>query len=427
MDRLTVFQGYNQYREAVGSALVAAEEDFVYIGYLLRRAKEDPVILAGSPYDSYTEFAKAEFGLEESMVSRFININEKYADGIELLPQYKGFGVSKLGEMLSLPGAVADQLTPDVTREEIREIKADIREEKQTTDVERYIDRMQLKEEDGSVLYRFFEDYFKDHKDAFTDCKGFEEDLDNKDLVSDALFPNGDGIIRAHIKGEGNAMIKSRGTDEDLTVTFFADNHRETITWDELMDGVYPVGEKSQHWFTEEGWQEIYGAKPKNAPAQESNEHLSTAPKTEEQPEPIAEEIPKPDNNVLDKSEIAQSSNDDERIDDGDTPIEEKNALKTHENASDVTENEKETHEEAFEEHIDDAAAVDPVPFPETEETETIEVEDSPETKARKCIEIIEEMLSNLKMGAETYESNWERIEESAAQIVDIAKKEAGA
>lgn len=295
MERLTVFQGYNAYRDAVGAALVQAEEDFVYIGFLLRQAKEDPVILAGSPYDTYQDFAKGEFNLEESTVSRLININERYADGVELLPQYKGFGQSKLGEMLTLPSTVADQFTPDMTREDIREIKAEIREEKETTDVERYIDRVQLKEEDGSVLQRFFEDFFKDHKEAFTECKGFEEDLDNRELISDALFPNGEGIIRAHVKGEGNAMIKSRGTDEDLTITFFADNHKETITWDEMMDGIYPVGEKSEHWFTEKGWKEIYEPqKEEIAPAQE--EKLTTAPIAEDnQPDPVPKAEGKPE------------------------------------------------------------------------------------------------------------------------------------
>lgn len=394
MDRLTVFQGYNQYRETVGMALVAAEEDFVYIGYLLRRAKEDPVILAGSPYDNYTDFAKAEFGLEESMVSRFININEKYADGTELLPQYKGFGVSKLGEMLSLPGAVADQLTPEVTREEIREIKADIREEKQTTDVERYIDRMQLKEEDGSVLYRFFEDYFKEHKDAFTDCKGFEEDLDNREMVSDALFPNGDGIIRAHIKGEGNAMIKSRGTDEDLTITFFADNHRETITWDELMDGVYPVGEKSQHWFTEEGWQEIYGAKSKNAPAQDSNEHLSTAPRSEEQPEPVPEpKKEKSEENLTQKDENVQKSTETH-----------KNAAETHENTTESKEN---AASEPLEGEVEEIPDVPDLPNPAI-------------SNVRRVIAHIEEELKKIEDGEETT-AGWQTISEKAFTIKHMA------
>ena len=282
MGRLTAFQGYTEYRDAVAKALVSAEEDFVYIGYLLRRAKENPVIMAGSPYENYKDFAKGEFNLDESMVSRFIGINEKYADGAELLPQYRGFGVSKLGEMLSLPPMIAEQLTPDTTREEIRGIKADIKENEKVTPIERYAERAQLSDEDGNEIYRFFVDYFKTHKDEWLQLRGWLDDLNNAETVSDVLFPNGEGIIRANIKGEGSCMIKSRGTDEDLTITYFADGRKEMITWNDLMDAIYDAGSReSDNEFTEELWESLYGKKI--APAQkatptEENSHLTTAP-----------------------------------------------------------------------------------------------------------------------------------------------------
>ena len=78
------YESYEEYKEQLDKALGAAVENFVVIGYLLRTAKEDPTILAGSGYSSIKEMAKEEYGLDESQVSRFISINERYGDGPEL-------------------------------------------------------------------------------------------------------------------------------------------------------------------------------------------------------------------------------------------------------------------------------------------------------------------------------------------------------
>ena len=322
MEIITVFNSYDSYRDAVKGALSAAAEDFVYIGYLLRQAKENPSILEGSSYGSYKDFAKQEFNLDESMVSRFININERYADGPSLLPQYQGYGMSKLGEMLSLPPVIAEQLTPDTTREEIRSIKAEIRENDRVTPIERYAERAQLSDDDGNETYRFFVDYFKTHKDEWLQLRSWLDDLDNAEMVSDVLFPNGEGIIRANIKGEGSCMIKSRGTDEDLTITYFADGRKETITWDYFMDAIYAAGDREPcKEFTEESWESLYGKK--NAPAQEEKP-LTTAPETEEKPDRI--EKPKPKAEVVPKStptKNIESSEEDTEPDKAAEPIEE--------------------------------------------------------------------------------------------------------
>lgn len=311
MEIITVFNSYDSYRDAVKGALSAAAEDFVYIGYLLRQAKENPSILEGSSYGSYKDFAKQEFNLDESMVSRFININERYADGPNLLPQYQGYGMSKLGEMLSLPPVIAEQLTPDTTREEIRSIKAEIRENDKVTPIERYAERTQLSDDDGNETYRFFVDYFKTHKDEWLQLRSWLDDLDNAEMVSDVLFPNGEGIIRANIKGEGSCMIKSRGTDEDLTITYFADGRKEMITWDYFMDAIYAAGDREPcKEFTEESWESLYGKK--NAPAQKTEEKTEKPKATVQKPiesvQKTAKSVPEPKETVSEEPKTEEIS-----------------------------------------------------------------------------------------------------------------------
>ena len=78
---------------------------FVKIGYTLRKI-EDGKFYERDGYSSIAEFAKKEYGLSPSTVSRFMAINKRYSvDGYseKLRPEFDGLGSSKLTEMLALP------------------------------------------------------------------------------------------------------------------------------------------------------------------------------------------------------------------------------------------------------------------------------------------------------------------------------------
>ena len=67
------------------------------IGYLLKVAR-DTNILAESGYATVTDFAKAEYGIDKTQVSRFISINDRFSeDGYSdhLLTSYKGIWIRK--------------------------------------------------------------------------------------------------------------------------------------------------------------------------------------------------------------------------------------------------------------------------------------------------------------------------------------------
>lgn len=94
------------------------EEGFVQIGYYLKIAR-DTHVLQESGYKSVTDFAAAEYGLDKSAVSRFIAINDRFAeDGYSdrLKDQYRGMGRAKLSVMLLLPEEITEELTPDYSK-----------------------------------------------------------------------------------------------------------------------------------------------------------------------------------------------------------------------------------------------------------------------------------------------------------------------
>lgn len=146
MNDIVYTKSYEDYKAEVGSELSKASESFVKIGYLLKVAR-DTEVLNGTEYEgNYLKFAENEFGLEKTQVSRFIRINDKFSiDGnsTELLEQYKGFGTRKLGVMLLIPDSINEELSPDMTVEEIEEIKEEIKEENKISPLEAYAEQIE--------------------------------------------------------------------------------------------------------------------------------------------------------------------------------------------------------------------------------------------------------------------------------------------
>lgn len=114
-------------KEGISSArdkINGLKKDFVKIGYLLRKI-DDNELYRQDGYKSIAEFAKAECSLSPSDTTRFIQINKKYSIGgnsEELRPEFLEYGQSKLAAMLALPDADLNMITPQTSREDIREL-----------------------------------------------------------------------------------------------------------------------------------------------------------------------------------------------------------------------------------------------------------------------------------------------------------------
>lgn len=114
-----------EMKKKLRAELLGVKQSFVRIGYALRKI-EDGKLYEQDGYKSIAEFAKAEYGLEPSTTSRFININREFSvDGYSehLRPEFEDLGRSQLEEMLKLPEPDREMIRPEASREDIRELK----------------------------------------------------------------------------------------------------------------------------------------------------------------------------------------------------------------------------------------------------------------------------------------------------------------
>ncbi len=112
-----------QWKEDIRQKLEETANNFVYIGYRLKQIRDSGMY--GGAADIF-DFARQEYGLSKSTVSRFIAINERYSEGgnsLELREEFRGFSSSKLSEMLTLSDSEIQLLTERSTVREIRELK----------------------------------------------------------------------------------------------------------------------------------------------------------------------------------------------------------------------------------------------------------------------------------------------------------------
>ncbi len=116
---------YKTIKNIIKGKLNSVAESFVSIGYRLKQVRDGELFKEDGYKDIY-EFAKEEYNLSLSNVSRFMAINDKFSENGNspfLIPEYAGYGSSKLSEMLNLDEEELKLVTEKATVKEIREIK----------------------------------------------------------------------------------------------------------------------------------------------------------------------------------------------------------------------------------------------------------------------------------------------------------------
>ena len=223
---------------------------FVRIGFLLKTAR-DTDILSGTSYKDVMDYATSEFGLTKDVVSRYIHICEKYSQGgnsDKLLSEYAEFGYSKLAEMLTLPDSIAEEITPETTRQEIQEIKKEYREEQAVTPLERMAEEplsvpslVKEKAQEigldvaaqtmlGKALYLIG----KERKQLFEDlCEAIGKE-DERKRVREAMAPNEQALYTVRIPQTGKVLVSVK--DESVTITSMRSGEKETHSIDEVAD-----------------------------------------------------------------------------------------------------------------------------------------------------------------------------------------------
>lgn len=116
-------------------------EGFIAVGYYLKKTRDDE-LYRQKGYKNIFEYAQDTFGISRFTATRFMEVNDRYSIGgysPQIEDRYRGYGSSKLTEMLQLPEDIREAVPQEATVRDIREAKAIIRETEK-----RYDSQMEL-------------------------------------------------------------------------------------------------------------------------------------------------------------------------------------------------------------------------------------------------------------------------------------------
>lgn len=322
MTTLTEIKGFQAFQDAMDREIREASEGFVRIGYLLKVAR-DTEILHESGFKSVAEFASSRYGLTPDIVSRYMAINDRFSEGgysDRLKEQYQPYGVTKLAEMLTLSDEVIEAIPAEATRQEIREIKAEIAEEMQKTDLEVMMEEPEIKLDTlaQQVLYQYFDKMPERYPKVFT--AAYQPDAE--EALLEALAPTGTGMAMVRVEGKGKLMFSIDG--REISIVNVRSQIRTEYTPKELLlevRALCPIDKTpEQAWFAlygrpmEQSDQEASkpktvefltrGKPPKVAP--QKAEKMDERPSEQERKPEKSERMPeKAEDATLEKSEIA--------------------------------------------------------------------------------------------------------------------------
>lgn len=337
-------QNYQQFKTELDYELNRAANSFVRIGYLLKQAR-DTDILKESPYESYTEFARTEYHLEESQVSRFIAISERFSkpeNPEELRDDFKEYGVAKLGIMLTLPDHVNDQLSPDMTKAEIMAIAEEVKEEEKITPIERMVEDPGETAEMGYLEKILFEIGKAEPKMMAEILReeGFTLKPDESKIMK-TMAPTGTKLYMVRIPGMGRITLNVR--NGFATATNMVTSERQEFSKDNIGEALEALMDKvieatdNEIKDAEEMWERIYGQDfPKNAPVQKKESKVSVTTKPERAKSDKNRQ--KTTENSKDRTESAKSGNEKTENDHPTESVEESSTEERCENAAEEAE-----------------------------------------------------------------------------------------
>lgn len=217
---------YIQSKNDIKNNLGGIVKSFVRIGWQLTRIDRSGAY-KNDGYSSIAEFAAAEYGMNRTGVSRFMNVYETYsADGDtpELKEQYREFKFSQLTELLQVQEADRQMFTPEVKREDIREFQRF--EKENEADPARLLDWKDAKSPEEK-LKATIQEFCRENKDILNAV--YSSIMEPKDLA-EMISPSGS---RSYRKGTvylmfyeetKGIMVKVFGeTPVDITYRYFLD------------------------------------------------------------------------------------------------------------------------------------------------------------------------------------------------------------
>lgn len=295
MTALTEIKGFQAFQEAMDHEIKEVSEGFVRIGYLLKVAR-DTEILRESGYKTVTEFASARYGLTADIVSRYMAINDRFSEGgysDRLADRYQAYGMTKLAEMLTLPDEVIAAIPTTATRQEIREVKAEITEEMKRTDLEVILEepKVELATLAQETMYQYFDKMPERYSQVFTAV--YQPDAE--EALLEALAPTGSGMAMVRVEGKGKMMFSI--DEREITITNVRTQLRTQYTPEEMVKEIRvlcPIAKTP-----EQAWFDLYGRPlEQSEPEPPKQVEILTKEKPERKPEKPERTTPKPEKNT---------------------------------------------------------------------------------------------------------------------------------
>lgn len=260
------FESYQEFKSTMDATVNSTVQNIVKIGYLLKVAR-DTGILQESGYTTMKDFAQAEYNIDASTASRFIGINDRYSLGgnsMQLDEKYTGYETSKLAEMLTLPDSIIEEIPPEMKRDEIREIKSQLKEETKTSDMEMYIEHASTVETGDSDLFEVLKQALEENYDTFKEIDRLIFEGCKHETLYSTLAPAGYATLIGRIPGKGRVMLSIKSQSEAPVLINTRTGEKEECSWDQIFDELdYLIKYPNDTSDPEADYKETFGHEPK--------------------------------------------------------------------------------------------------------------------------------------------------------------------
>lgn len=312
MENMTIdYQGFKRDTdlavEKIRTGAMTMVQGAVELGYQLKVAR-DTGVLQESGYSSMGEFARAEYGLRPDQTTRYMQLNDKYSeDGYSrrLKEKYTGIGKTILMEMLTLPDIISDEITENFSKEDVRALSAELKEENEITDLEVMMEETdRAQEELPSILEQTAYQLGKERPQIYEDL--FEAlYINESQAAAEILAPDEEKIYFLRIPGTGRVLLSLKLSEQQVRLINVRSQEKADFTWQQLEKALRNLMD-----FTigpEESWEKRYGEKfpkeePKETKPEKKQPKVQKAKKPQKKPEKPKTVLGKVDNSV-DKSQ----------------------------------------------------------------------------------------------------------------------------
>ncbi len=200
-------QEYESLKEELGRKLDETSENFVVIGYILKQVRDKCMYLHEN-FKDINDFGLRVYGLSRATVSRFMNINTKFSingNSREIKPEYKGYGRSKIQEMLNVDECDMELVTAETTVEQVKELKKVEKEQRQLEEKERdeSLPLMQLSapkesadkpvQESRDPFETLLEAFWKENMELY---RSVAAGLASPEIIAEEISPSGSRTFR---------------------------------------------------------------------------------------------------------------------------------------------------------------------------------------------------------------------------------------